>query len=76
MNSAHKPGSDSGIDRGLVAVVLLWIAITIALAILLAVRALGMGSHPLPTRATNPKILQEEVNRFVLRRRPECQLRL
>lgn len=41
MNSAHKPGSNSGIDRGIVAIFLLWIVITIALVILAAVRALG-----------------------------------
>jgi hypothetical protein len=41
MNSAHKPGSNSGIDRGVVTIFLLWIAITIVLVILVAVRALG-----------------------------------
>jgi hypothetical protein len=76
MNFTHKPGSDSGIDRGVVAIFLLWIAITIALVILLAVRAFGGDSHELLTRVANTKILQEEVNLVVLRRRQECQLRL
>ena len=76
MNFTHKPGSDSGIDRGVVAIFLLWIAITIALVILLAVRAFGGDSHALLTRVANTKILQEEVNLVVLRRRQECQLRL
>jgi hypothetical protein len=39
MNSTHKPGSDLGIDRGIVAVILLWIAITIVLIVLFALRS-------------------------------------
>jgi hypothetical protein len=46
MNFTRKPGSDSGIDRGIVAIFLLWIAIMIALVILLVVRAHGEGKVP------------------------------
>jgi hypothetical protein len=76
MNSTHKPGSDSGIDRGIVAIFLLWIAITIALVILLAVRVHGDGRCAPLVRAANTKVLQEDANLVVLRRRQECQLRL
>jgi len=76
MNSRHKPGSDSGIDPGIVAIFLLWIALTIALVILIAVRALGGGGHASLTGSANTKILQEEANLVVLRRRQECHLRL
>lgn len=75
MNSAHKPGCNSGIDRGIVAIVLLWIVITIALVILAAVRALGDAGCASFVRASNTRILQHDVNLAVLRRRQECQLR-
>ncbi len=75
MNFTHKPGSDSGIDYGIVAIFLLWIAITIALVILLAVGAHGEGRCALLVRAS-ARVLQEDVNLVVLRRRQECQLRL
>jgi hypothetical protein len=76
MTFTHKPGSDSGIDRGIVAVFLLWIAITIALVILFAVRAHGKDRCASPIRSSNTGVLQEDVNLVVLRRRQECQLRL
>jgi hypothetical protein len=31
MGSTHRPGKDYGIDHGIVAILLLWIAITIVL---------------------------------------------
>ena len=76
MNFTHKPGSDSGIDRGLVAICLLWIAITIALVILFTVQAHGEGRCAALVRSSNTRVLQEDVNLVVLRRRQECQLRL
>jgi hypothetical protein len=39
MKSTHKPGSDSGIDRGIVVIFLLWIAVLVVLVILLGLRA-------------------------------------
>jgi hypothetical protein len=41
MRSTHKPGCDYGIDYGIVAVFLLWIAALIMVLILLAVRNRG-----------------------------------
>jgi hypothetical protein len=76
MNSAHKPGSNSGIDRGIVTIFLLWIVITVALLILGAVRALGEVGCASFVRASNTRILQHDVNLAVRRRRQECQLRL
>ena len=76
MTFTHKPGSDSGIDRGIVAIFLLWIAITIALVILFTVRAHGEGRCASLIRSSNTRVLQEDVNLVVLRRRQECQLRL
>jgi hypothetical protein len=75
MSFTHKPGSDSGIDRGIVAIFLLWIAITIALVILFTVRAHGEDRRPSLVCSSKTKALQEEVNLAVLRRRQECQLR-
>jgi hypothetical protein len=76
MNFTHKPGSDSGIDRGIVAIFLLWIAITIALVIVLAVRAHGEGRGISLVRELTTRVLQADVNLVVLRGRQECQLRL
>ncbi len=39
MSFTHKPGSDSGIDYGLLAVFLAWIAMAIALVVLFALRS-------------------------------------
>ncbi len=39
MSSPRKAGSDFGVDRGMVIVFLLWIAITVVLAVMLAVQA-------------------------------------
>jgi hypothetical protein len=75
MNFTHKPGSDSGIDGGIVAIVLLWIVIIIALVILFTVRAHGEGRRPSLVCSSETKALQEDVNLVVLRRRQECQLR-
>jgi hypothetical protein len=76
MNLTHKPGSDSEIDRGIVAIFLLWIAITIALVILFTVQAHGESRCAPLVRSSKTRVLQEDVNLVVLRRRQECQLRL
>lgn len=39
MSSSHKAGSDSGVDRGLVTIFLVWIAITVVLVVMLVVEA-------------------------------------
>jgi hypothetical protein len=76
MNLTHKPGSDSGIDLGIVAIFVLWIALTIALVILFAVLAHCESRYVSFVRASNTKVWQADVNLVVLRRRQECQLRL
>ena len=44
MRLDHKPGSDYGIDYGVVLVYLLWIAATLALLVTLAVRSQGQAA--------------------------------
>ena len=39
MSSAHKAGSESGIDRGVVIIFLLWIAIIIGVVVTLVLEA-------------------------------------
>lgn len=39
MSSRHKAGSDSGIDRALVIIFLLWVVISIVLAVMLVLEA-------------------------------------
>jgi hypothetical protein len=39
MSSPRKAGSDFGVDRGVVTIFLLWIAITVVLGVMLAVEA-------------------------------------
>lgn len=41
MSSSHKAGSNSGIDRGVVIIFLLWVAITIVVAVTLVLQARG-----------------------------------
>ena len=39
MSSSHKAGSDFGVDRGVVIILLLWIAVTVVLAGVFGVEA-------------------------------------
>jgi hypothetical protein len=54
MSSAHKAGSESGIDRGVVIIFLVWIAVIIALVVTLAMRADSQAprSHAVDDRGT------------------------
>jgi hypothetical protein len=48
MRESHKPGISSGVDYGLMVVFLFWIAATIGLIILLALRAHAAELFPFP----------------------------
>jgi hypothetical protein len=48
MKESHKPGISSGVDYGLMVVFLFWIAATIGLIILLALRAHASKLFPFP----------------------------
>jgi hypothetical protein len=41
MKATHKPGANYGMDYGIIAALLIWIAITIGLLTLLAVKSCG-----------------------------------
>lgn len=53
MSSSHKAGSDSGIDRGVVIIFLLWVAITIVLAVTFVLEARGQSLRPVAGNERN-----------------------
>ncbi len=59
MSSPHKAGSESGIDRGVVIIFLLWIAIIIGLVVTLALRAVGQ-SQRLPVGNVRSTAFEQE----------------
>jgi len=58
MSSAHRAGSQSGIDRGVVIILLLWIAIIIGVVVTLALRAEGQ-SRRLPVGGETSTALEQ-----------------
>lgn len=58
MSSTHKAGSQSGVDRGVVIIFLLWIAIIIFVVVTLLVRAQGQSPGP-PVRSESSTAFEQ-----------------